>query len=167
MASPKSGKGGSAVSPAAPAEAADADVADPGEVSEAKAAALESEKGKYAPVKTTPFKPPTPEEAEVKNSWIEIELIDEADQPVVGEEYRVTLPDGTTVMPLSSRIDKNARYASAAVTLVGAYTVALMLRLLLGNIKRLPVMLEINRTRSGKSASSRLKATRALGERGL
>ncbi|MFZ4573571.1 MAG: hypothetical protein ACOYN0_04190 [Phycisphaerales bacterium] len=97
MASAKSGKGGSAVAPAAPEEAKAADNADPGEISEAKAKAAETGKGKYAPVTTKAFKPPTPEEAKVKTSWIEIELIDEADQPVPGEAYKVTLPDGSTV----------------------------------------------------------------------
>ena len=97
MASPKSGKGGSAVEPAAIEKALEADNADPGQVSEAKATAAQTGKGKYAPVTTTPYKPPTAEEAKVKNSWIEIELIDEADQPVPGEQYKVTLPDGTTV----------------------------------------------------------------------
>jgi len=38
-----------------------------------------------------------PEENKDKTSWIEIELVDEAGQPVAGERYRVTLPDGTTV----------------------------------------------------------------------
>ena len=28
-------------------------------------------------------------------SWVEIELVDEAGQPLRGERYRVTLPDGT------------------------------------------------------------------------
>ena len=38
-----------------------------------------------------------PEEVEdEKITWIEIELVDEDDQPVPGERYRVTLPDGKT-----------------------------------------------------------------------
>jgi type VI secretion system secreted protein VgrG len=32
-----------------------------------------------------------------KKSWIEIELVDEEDNPVPGERYKVTLPDGKTV----------------------------------------------------------------------
>jgi hypothetical protein len=32
-----------------------------------------------------------------KKSWIEIELVDEEDEPVPGEAYRITLPDGETV----------------------------------------------------------------------
>jgi hypothetical protein len=37
-------------------------------------------------------------------SWIEIELIDEADQPVAGMEYRVRLADGTVRL---GKLDKN------------------------------------------------------------
>jgi len=29
------------------------------------------------------------------NHWIEIELVDEADHPVVGQPFRITLPDGS------------------------------------------------------------------------
>ena len=32
-----------------------------------------------------------------KKSWIEIELLDEQGNPVAGERYRVTLPDGKTI----------------------------------------------------------------------
>ncbi len=41
-------------------------------------------------------KEPTDEE-EKKKSWIEIELVDEEDNPVPGERYRITLPDGKTL----------------------------------------------------------------------
>ena len=37
------------------------------------------------------------EDEEQKTSWIEIELVDEDDNPIPGEQYRVTLPDGETV----------------------------------------------------------------------
>jgi hypothetical protein len=30
---------------------------------------------------------------EEKEAWVEIQLIDETDQPVEGEPYRITLPD--------------------------------------------------------------------------
>lgn len=97
MPSPKSGSAGSAVSPADPAEAAEADVADPGKVEEVKAEQRQTQSGKYGSVKTKPHKPPTAEEAEEKNSWIEIEMVNEEDKPVTGMAYRVTLPDGETV----------------------------------------------------------------------
>ncbi len=35
------------------------------------------------------------EENKEKKSWIEIELVDEAGQPMAGEAYRVTTPDGS------------------------------------------------------------------------
>jgi type VI secretion system secreted protein VgrG len=97
MPSPKSGSAGSAVSPADPAEAAEADIADPGKVEEIKAEQRQAQSGKYGSVKTKPHKPPTAEEAKEKNSWIEIEMVDQDDKPVTGLTYRITLPDGETV----------------------------------------------------------------------
>ncbi len=44
---------------------------------------------------------------EKKTSWIEIELVDEAGQPVPGEAYEVTAPDGKTVA--RGALDKNGR----------------------------------------------------------
>ncbi|MBI4586171.1 MAG: carboxypeptidase regulatory-like domain-containing protein [Planctomycetes bacterium] len=91
---PKSGKAGSPVSPAEPKPAEDADVADPGEVAKVKADQIEAQKGKYGSTPAKPHKPPkNEEEKKVKNSWIEIELVDEDGQPVPGLKYRVTLPD--------------------------------------------------------------------------
>jgi hypothetical protein len=71
------------VAPTEPEKPQEADNAIPGE--EAKLKAQQADKPK-------PFKPP--EDFEEK-SWIEIELVDENDEPVPGERYRVTLPDGT------------------------------------------------------------------------
>ena len=73
-------------------------------------------------------------------------------------------PAGTTVNPFTSRTDRNAWYASATVTLVGANTVALIARSFVGRMKRRPVMFEIKRTKSGSSASSRLNVTRVRGD---
>lgn len=92
----KSGKAGSAVAPAAPEEAEEADKTDPGEVEKIKADQRQTQTGKYGSVKTKPFKPPPPSEAK-KKSWIEIELVDEDSNPVSGESYMITLPDGETV----------------------------------------------------------------------
>ncbi len=98
MPSPKSGSAGSAVSPADPAEAKEADVADPGKVEEIKAEQRQTKAGKYGSEKVKPYKPPeTKEEKEKKKSWIEIELVDEEKNPVPGERYKITLPDGETV----------------------------------------------------------------------
>jgi hypothetical protein len=96
--SPKSGKAGTPVKPIEPRKAIDADKADPGEVEKIKAQQREAKAGKYGSVTTSPHTgPQTQEEAEKKTSWIKIKLLDEEDEPVPGERYRVTLPDGTTV----------------------------------------------------------------------
>ena len=87
----KSGNAGSPVSPAAPDAAEDADVADPGEMAEIKAEQLEKKEGKYGSEQVKPHNP-TEEEIEEK-SWIEIEMVDEEDEPVPGEKYKITLPD--------------------------------------------------------------------------
>ncbi len=96
MPSPKSGSAGSAVSPADPAEAQEADVADPGKVEEFKAEQRQTKSGKYGSAQGKPFKPPeTKEEKEKKKSWIEIELVDEDNKSVPGENYKIILPDET------------------------------------------------------------------------
>ncbi len=96
MPSPKSGKAGSAVSPTDPKKAEEADKADPGEVEKAKAEQRQTKTGKYGSVPVPPYKPAqTKEEKEKKKSWIEIEMVDEDQQPVPGVVYRITLPDQT------------------------------------------------------------------------
>lgn len=98
MPSPKSGKAGSCVAPTEPKKAEEADVADPGKVEEIKAEQRKTKAGKYGSAKTTPVKPPeSKEEKEKKSSWIEIEMVDKEDKPVVGLGYRITLSDGKTV----------------------------------------------------------------------
>jgi hypothetical protein len=86
----KDGNAGTPVPPAAPKRPDAADSADPGEVSQAKADQIEKKQGKYG---STPLKPHKPDET--KKSWIEIELVDEEDQPVPGERYKVEVPDGS------------------------------------------------------------------------
>lgn len=95
---PKSGKAGKIVAPAKPAQADDADVADPGKVAEAKAQQAQSKKGKYGSPQSKPHKPSSEsnDEKQDKKTWIEIELVDEAGEPVPGECYEITLPNGTT-----------------------------------------------------------------------
>jgi len=91
----KSGKAGSPVSPAAPDAAEDADIADPGKMAEIKAEQLEKKEGKYGSTSVKPHKPPqTEEEKEQMKSWIEIELLDERNEPIPGEKYSITVPDG-------------------------------------------------------------------------
>lgn len=93
---PKSGKAGSAVTPAEPEAPEEADVADPGSVAEIKAEQRKTQSGKYGSTPVKPHKPPqTEEEKEEKKSWIEIEMVDEEDNPVPGEKYRITLADNS------------------------------------------------------------------------
>jgi hypothetical protein len=103
----KSGKKQSLVKPTAPESAFDADEADPGSVAKDKAEQVATGTGKYGKQIVKPFKPPAAQSggaaqaggqgavAEEEKSWIEIELVDEADQPVAGVRYEVKLPDGS------------------------------------------------------------------------
>jgi hypothetical protein len=96
--SAKSGKACTLVAPTAPPEAQEADVADPGEVSKLKSEQRQTGKGKYGSVQAKSHKPEEKKkDEEKKTTWIEIELIDEDDNPVPGEQYAITLPDGETV----------------------------------------------------------------------
>ena len=98
MPSAKSGNAGSPVAPADPKKAEAADKADPGEVDKAKAEQQKTQTGKYGTLPIKPYKKPTdPEAKKKKTSWIEIAMVDEEGGPVVGEKYRVTLPDGRRV----------------------------------------------------------------------
>jgi type VI secretion system secreted protein VgrG len=82
------GSAGSLVPPLEPAEAHIADNADPGD---------KSPTYKNQPPKSTaPTHSPAPQQTG-KKSWIEIELVDDAGMPVPGEQYRITLPDGSTL----------------------------------------------------------------------
>lgn len=116
MPSPKTGKAGKAVPPATPDKAEDADVADPGKVAEIKAEQRQTKSGKYGSEQVKPFKPPQAgaiaagpkaggaaageqtaellKEEEKKQSWIEIELLDDRNEPIPGEKYRITVSDG-------------------------------------------------------------------------
>ena len=59
--------------------------------------AADSVPGKDVTYQAPSHKVPTEEEKQKKKSWIEIELVDEDDNPIPGERYKVTLPDGRTV----------------------------------------------------------------------
>ena len=103
------GQAGRAVAPAAPDKAMEADNADPGAVAAVKAEQRQKQAGKYGSVPVQPFKPADrtqaaaaaqsdqtdqhPEEQPVH--WVEIELLDEEDNPVPGERYEIKLPDGS------------------------------------------------------------------------
>jgi type VI secretion system secreted protein VgrG len=86
----KSGKAGSIVAPAKPEEAMEADVADPGKVEQIKSEQRKKKQGKYGKQEEKPHK-----KDEEKPSWVEIELADDDGNPVPGEKYKVTLPDGS------------------------------------------------------------------------
>lgn len=112
----KSGKAGNPVPPATPEKVEDADIADPGKVAEIKAEQRQTKSGKYGSEQVKPFKPPQAgaiaagpkaggatageqaaeqlKEEEKQQSWIEIELLDDRNEPIPGEKYRITVPDG-------------------------------------------------------------------------
>ncbi len=62
----------------------------------AAAIAADAVPGKDTTDEAPSHKEPTEEEKQEK-SWIEIELVDEEGNPIPGEKYKVTLPDGKTV----------------------------------------------------------------------
>jgi type VI secretion system secreted protein VgrG len=95
MPSPKNGNAGSAVPPAAASAAQEADTANPGAVEQIKAQQQQTHTGKYGSVKVKPYKAETDDDKDKKKSWIEIVLVDEVNEPVPGEAYRITLPDET------------------------------------------------------------------------
>ncbi len=91
---PKSGKAISAVEPAKPEEVFDADDADAGKVEEVKAEQIQKKKGKYGKQKVKPFKPKEDDD-DTETSWVECEMVDEADNPCAGIAYEIKLPDGS------------------------------------------------------------------------
>jgi type VI secretion system secreted protein VgrG len=105
-----SGSAGSPVSPLSPTDPTEADTANPGEndvptatpgtpasTSATNVSALTSTPSNKSPASDAPTHDPTSPENQQKKSWIEIQLFDEDGNPVPGEAYKVTLPDGTTV----------------------------------------------------------------------
>ncbi|MCY7348885.1 MAG: hypothetical protein LH614_22065, partial [Pyrinomonadaceae bacterium] len=88
---------GSIVAPLDPDEAEIADNADPG----SKSPTYKNQRGMIPspkiPTYTKPSHKPKSPKNKDKKSWIEIKLVDELDNPVPGERYRVTLPDGSTI----------------------------------------------------------------------
>jgi len=80
-----SGTAGKLVAPLAAAVAMIADDALPGTLGEIQ----------KNQVKGPPTHEPKSEENKDKKFWIEIELVDEEGQPMAGEAYEVTVPDGS------------------------------------------------------------------------
>jgi type VI secretion system secreted protein VgrG len=89
----QAGTAGSLVAPQAVEQAEDADLADPGKVDDLKIQQQEAKTGKYGAPKVMPFVASQQAEDEDK-TWIEIELVDEEGNPIPGEKYEVTVPDG-------------------------------------------------------------------------
>jgi len=88
---------GSIVPPLDPDEAEIADNADPG----SKAPTYKNQRANIPhpkiPTYTKPSHKPKSQKNKDKKSWIEINLVDDEGEPVAGERYRVTLPDGSTI----------------------------------------------------------------------
>lgn len=94
---PKSAKSPCAVTPAAPGEVYDADVADPGEMAKIKAEQIKNQKGKYGSTKVPGGGPAGGNGDTDDSGWVEIALIDQHEEPVTGQRYEITLPDGRVV----------------------------------------------------------------------
>jgi len=101
---PKNGTTVTCVKPVSPGKVLDADEADPGEVEKIKAQQRQEKSGKYGSTTVEPFEPPKDDAANESASdakkeptpkgWVEVEMVDEAGDPVAGLRYEVTLPDG-------------------------------------------------------------------------
>lgn len=102
--SPAPGMPGQLVAPQDPMQAEIADNADPGSKAPSyKTQRRNMTKAEQAAFNAPSYKPkskssPTssPEEKK-KTSWVEVKLKDEQGNPVPGEKYRITLPDGSTL----------------------------------------------------------------------
>jgi type VI secretion system secreted protein VgrG len=103
-----SGSAGSLVSPLSPTAAQEADKADPGAMAQAWSASANTPANislqtvspaaaRRSAASDAPTHDPNAPENQDKKNWIEIELRDQDGNPVPGEVYKVTLPDGTTV----------------------------------------------------------------------
>lgn len=97
MPSPQSGTAGNLVPPQAPRTALDADLANPGEAAKLRAGQQNSGTGTYGSTKVKLFVPPAADtpDSEKKPGWVEVVLADEEGNPVSGEPYQITLPDGS------------------------------------------------------------------------
>jgi type VI secretion system secreted protein VgrG len=104
-----SGSAGSLVSPLSPTDATDASDADPGATTSVTAGTADTPAnmslqdippatpGKKSAASNAPTHDPNSPANKDKTHYIEIKLVDNDGNPVAGEPYRVTLPDGTTV----------------------------------------------------------------------
>lgn len=93
--SPLSGPGATVVAAKAATMALEADKAKPGELMRYAPESGNAARYQMAPISDAPAHNENSEENKDKTHWIAIELRDEADQPMAGEAYIITLPDGT------------------------------------------------------------------------
>jgi type VI secretion system secreted protein VgrG len=85
------------VPPLNPTEAEIADNADPGSDAPTYRNQRRQTPPSIVPSYTKPWHNPKDPKNKDKTSWVEIKIVDEDGDPVVGERYRVTLPDGETL----------------------------------------------------------------------
>jgi type VI secretion system secreted protein VgrG len=88
---------GTIVPPTDPEEAHVADNADPGSDAPTYKNQIRAMPPEIVPSYTAPWHNPNDPNNKKKDAWIEVELVDEDDNPVPGQEYRITLPDGKTI----------------------------------------------------------------------
>ena len=95
------GTAGSLVSPISPLAAAVADDAKPGDLGafskSGQSADGAGSSSSSSAASNAPWHDPNSPENQDKKHWIEIKLVDEEGNPVPGEQYQITLPDGSTV----------------------------------------------------------------------
>jgi len=100
------------VTPLDPDEANTADNADPG----SDAPTYKTENRQIPGWKIPSYKHPTHKpkhpKNEVKKSWIALTLVDELGNPVPGQRYRVTLPDGHTISEGTTDAEGNAKVSN-------------------------------------------------------
>jgi type VI secretion system secreted protein VgrG len=102
---PATGTACTLVPPMSPKNADEADNADPGQMAQLKTDQMQTQTGKYGSTPIVPFKP-TATDASKKPHWIAIQLVDEEGNPVPGEQYSITLPDGSVA---SGSLDGNGK----------------------------------------------------------
>jgi type VI secretion system secreted protein VgrG len=89
-----SGTAGSLVPPTAPAVADDADDAKPGTKIKLEQKSLARKQRTHKEPSSASGNSGDKSNKDEKKSWIEIKLVDEAGNPVAGEAYQITTPDG-------------------------------------------------------------------------
>ena len=101
---PGVGMPGMLVPPMSPKDADEADKADPGQMAQLKQEQMQTKTGKYGSTPIKPFKPGVLSGGGTAAAgtspskpphFIEIEMVDEDGNPVPGEQYQITLPDGS------------------------------------------------------------------------